>query len=174
MLSIEQIDVLISVSLAKETDPVVFRWLNLMSKVVLKDITKIIPHRNPMIMIDNYSRIDNNNALSKKVFQNGDYGCKDGVVIDSILIECFAQTVAAHFGYQSLMNQVEKPDIGMLVSVDIFNFYHKVMATSEIEISISITDEIGPFKLIKGEILSKSQIIATGNIKGFNPENEDN
>jgi len=145
-----------------------------MSKVVLKDITQIIPHRYPMIMIDSYSRIDNDNALSKKKFQKGNYGCENGFVIDSILIECVAQTVAAHYGYQSLITQDEKPGIGMLVSVDKFNFYHKVTETSEIEISILKTDEIGAFKLIKGEISLKGQTIATGNIKVFNPENEDN
>jgi len=145
-----------------------------MSKIVLKDITQIIPHRYPMIMIDSYSRIDNDNAVSKKTFQKEDYGCENGVVIDSILIECVAQTAAAHYGYQALINQDENPGIGMLVTVDKFNFYHKVMATSEIEISISKTDEIGAIKLIEGKVSLKSRIVATGNIKVFNPENEGN
>lgn len=145
-----------------------------MSNVILKDITQIIPHRDPMIMIDSYSRIDNNNAISKKMFQKGEYGCENSVVIDSILIECVAQTVAAHFGYQALINQDESPSTGMLVSVDKFDFYHQIMAPSEIEISISKTDEIGEFKLIKGKISSGSQIVAIGNIKVFNPKNKDN
>ncbi len=145
-----------------------------MSKIILKDITQIIPHRCPMIMIDSYSRIDNDNALSEKTFREGDYGCENGVVIDSILIECVAQTAAAHYGYQSLITQDENPGIGMLVSVDKFNFYQRVTSTSKIEISITKTDEIGAFKLFKGEVSLNRQTVAAGNIKVFNPENEDN
>ncbi|MDA3915356.1 MAG: hypothetical protein PF690_00080 [Deltaproteobacteria bacterium] len=144
-----------------------------MSTVILKNITQIIPHRCPMLMIDSYSRIDNNNALSEKKFQEGDYGCENGVVIDSILIECVAQTVAAHYGYQSLIKKDKNPGIGMLVSVDTFNFYCQVMETSKIDIFISKTDKIGAFKLFKGEIRLRNQIVATGNIKVFNPEEKD-
>ena len=97
----------------------------------------------------------------------------NAIIIDSILIECVAQTVAAYYGYQSLIRQDENPDIGMLVSVDKFNFYQRVMENSEIEIFISKTDQIGAFKLFKGEIRLKNKIVATGNIKVFNSEKED-
>ncbi len=62
----------------------------------------------------------------------------------------------------------------MLVSVDKFNFYQRVTSTSKIEISITKTDEIGAFKLFKGEVSLNRQTVAAGNIKVFNPENEDN
>ena len=143
-----------------------------MGKVILKNITQIVPHRNPMLMIDCYKRIDNDNALSEKTFREGDYGCENGLVIDSILIECVAQTVAAHYGYKSLMIKKKNSGIGMLVSVDTFKFYHQVLEKSKIDIFITKTDRIGAFKLFKGDIRMKDKIVATGNIKIFHPEKE--
>ena len=144
-----------------------------MGKVILKNITQIVPHRNPMLMIDYYKRIDNDTALSEKTFREGDYGCENGLVIDSILIECVAQTVAAHYGYQSIIKKEKDAGMGMLVSVDTFDFYHPILGKSKIDIFISKTDEIGAFKLFKGEIRMKDKIMAAGNIKIFNPEKED-
>ena len=145
----------------------------MMEKAIFQNITRIIPHRDPMLMIDCYEKIDNDNALSEKTFQKGDYGCENGVVIDSILIECVAQTIAAHYWYQSLIKKEKSSGIGMLVSVDTFNFYHLVLEKSKINIVISKTDRIGAFKLFKGEIRMKDKLVAEGNIKVFNPEKED-
>ena len=144
-----------------------------MGKIILKkNIAQIIPHKNPMVMIDTYQRIDNDHASSEKTFPKNDYGCENGFVIDSILIECVAQTVAAHYGYQSLMKKEKSPDTGMLVSVDKFNFYHQISENSKIDIFISKTDRIGAFKLFKGQIRMKDKIVAAGNIKIFNPKKE--
>jgi len=144
-----------------------------MEKVLLKNISRILPHRHPMIMIDTYKRIDNDTAVSEKIFRETDYGCKNGMVIDSILIECVAQTVAAHYGYQAIIKKEKSPGIGMLVSVDTFNFYHPVSDNSKIDIFISKTDTIGAFKLFRGEIRMEDKVIAAGNIKVFNPEQKD-
>lgn len=144
-----------------------------MSNIILQDITQIVPHRHPILMIDNYKRIDTDNAVAEKKFQEGDYGCEKGVVIDSILIECVAQSIAAHCGYDSFLKKEENPGIGMLVSVDTFDFYHPVKQPSRIDIIISNQYKIGAFKLFSGEIRLKNQIMAKGNIKVFNPEEKD-
>ena len=144
-----------------------------MEKLIIKNITQIVPHRNPMLMIDFYKRIDKDNALSEKTFQKNNYGCENGIVIDSILIECVAQTVAAHYGYQSMIEKKKDSGMGMLVSVDTFYFYYPVLENSKIDIFITQTDKIGAFKLFKGEIRMEDKLIAAGNIKVFNPEKEE-
>jgi predicted hotdog family 3-hydroxylacyl-ACP dehydratase len=142
-----------------------------MTEQKFKNIQQIIPHRDPLIMIDNYRKIDNDTAYSQKVFTPDDYGCSNGYVSDSILVECIAQTVAAHYGYQALVEKNNKPGVGMLVSVDTFVFYKKVEEKAKIEIFISKTDTIGPFKLFKGKISIGEKTIAQGHIKVFNPDN---
>ncbi len=139
---------------------------------MFKDITRIIPHRHPMVMIDGYKRISDDSALSEKKFSAKDYGCSNGTVLNSILIECFAQAVAAHHGYKALQVKNKKPSMGMLVSVDAFNFFHPVPDDASILISIEKTDQIGPFNIMKGEINIKGKLMASGQIKIYNPENE--
>lgn len=134
-----------------------------------KNIEQILPHRHPMLMIDSYRKIDNDTASSGIHLKPGNYGCENGYVLESMLIESVAQTVAAHFGYKSLEKEENDPDIGMLTSVDTFIFYEKVKDTSKIDILILKTDEIGAFKLITGEIRVNGKLMAKGNIKVFNP-----
>jgi predicted hotdog family 3-hydroxylacyl-ACP dehydratase len=137
-----------------------------------KKITRITPHRPPMVMIDGYKRINDDSALSGKTFCANDYGCCDGTVLDSILIECLAQTVAAHHGYKTLQGKNQKPTMGMLVSVDAFHFFHPVPEDASISLFIEKTDQIGPYKIMKGEIDIKGKLVASGQIKIYNPENE--
>ena len=139
---------------------------------MFKEITRIIPHRHPMVMIDGYKRISDDAAQSEKKFSAKDYGCSNGKVIASILIECLAQTVAAHHGYKILQKKDPEPTMGMLVSVDTFDFFHPVPGDASIIISIEKTDQIGPFNIMKGEIDIKGKLMARGQIKIFNPENE--
>mgnify|MGYP003960753347 CR=1 FL=1 len=141
----------------------------IMIKPIHKNIEQILPHRPPMLMIDGYTRIDSDNASSEMHFEPSNYGCENGYVLDSMLIECVAQTVAAHFGYKSLGKDEGYPELGMLTSVDTFVFNDMVKDTSKIDIRISKTDEIGAFKLIYGEISVQGKLVAKGRIKVFNP-----
>lgn len=140
-----------------------------MTKIIYKNIEQILPHRHPMLMIDSYKKIDNNTASSIIQIRPDNYGCENGYVLESMLIESVAQTVAAHFGYKSLMKGENDPDTGMLTSVDTFIFYEKVKDTSKIDIRIFKTDEIGAFKLISGDIRVNEKLVAKGRIKIFNP-----
>lgn len=140
-----------------------------MAKPIYKNIEQIIPHRYPMLMIDSYKKIDSDTASSEIYFKPGNYGCENGYVLESMLIESVAQTVAAHYGYKLLEKEENEPDIGMLTSVDKFIFYEKVKDTSKIDICIVKTDEIGAFKLITGEICVNGKLVAKGCIKVFNP-----
>jgi 3-hydroxyacyl-[acyl-carrier-protein] dehydratase len=138
---------------------------------MFKEIYRIVPHRYPMIMIDGYKRVSEDSALAEKSFSARDYGCSNGTVLDGVLIECIAQTVAAHHGYKLLQEENGRPVNGMLVSVDTFEFFHSVPDNATISISIEIIDRIGAFILIKGEIKLKETLVAMGQIKVFNSKN---
>lgn len=132
-----------------------------------EQIHRLIPHRDPMVMIDKYLRIDNYRALTQKTFTPDSYGCTGGEVMASVLIECVAQSVAAHHGDMAL-DKTHPPARGMLVSVDDFKFFLQVPDTATISIAVNKTNEIGPFHLIQGEISFSGKIAARGNIKIFN------
>ena len=125
-----------------------------------------------MILIDSYTRISETKAVAEKQFSPGDFGCTNGFVLEPILIECMAQTVAAHHGFKALKTKETRPSKGMLVSVDSFEFFHPVPHTTAISIAISKTDEIGPFHLISGEIKTQDTLLAKGTIKIFNQQTD--
>ena len=135
---------------------------------MFSDITKIIPHRPPMVMIDQYTRISETKGRATKHFSKQDYGCHDENVLQGILIECMAQTVAAHHGYSKSDNKNNTPAMGMLVTIDRFDFFHPVPEDESITITVNETDKIGPFHLIQGEIFCGEKIMAQGRIKIFN------
>ena len=134
-----------------------------------KDIEQIVPHRSPMVMIDSYTRIDQDTARSEKQFSPDSYGVSEGFVLESILIESLAQTVAAHSGYQSMGDVADEPGMGMLTSVDLFEVYEKVRDSALIEVRLEKTDEVGPFKIITGEVRVENRLMAKGRIKVYEP-----
>jgi predicted hotdog family 3-hydroxylacyl-ACP dehydratase len=132
------------------------------------DISGIIPHRPPMVMIDQFTKKSETAGIGEKKFSQGNYGCENGFVLQTILIECVAQTVAAQHGYDQLSKDNPEPALGMLVTIDHFEFFHPVPENTSITIQVNKTDEIGQFHLIRGEILSGEKQMARGRIKIFN------
>ncbi|MCA1794195.1 MAG: hypothetical protein LC660_10075 [Desulfobacteraceae bacterium] len=142
---------------------------------MFEDIEKLIPHRSPMAMIDRYQWLTEDSGMAEKQFSDQDYGCADKVVSQVILIECMAQTVAAHQGYKHLYKNGTEHSMGMLVAIDEFEFIHSVPDNAMITINIEKFDEIGSFHLIKGEILFQNKQVAKGRIKIFEmPPPQDN
>lgn len=132
------------------------------------DISGIIPHRPPMLMIDRFTKESETVGIGEKRFSQGHYGCENGFVLQSILIECVAQTVAAQHGYDQLSKNDPEPALGMLVAIDQFEFFHPVPENASITIQVNKTDEIGQFHLLSGEILFGEKLMALGRIKIFN------
>lgn len=140
-----------------------------MTETFYTDIKKIIPHREPMMIIDRYKRIDADSAVATACFCPEAYGCRNGWVSEMMLIEAAAQTAAAHIGYQTVQDGDKKAGIGMLATVDDFTWHGRLKDTCEVEILIFKTDEIGPFKLVRAQIQIGGKTVAEGRIKLFNP-----
>ncbi len=131
------------------------------------EIYKILPHREPMIMIDQFTKDSEITGTAVKQFSGDDYGCENGMVLPGILIECVAQTIAAHHGLTHLDEENKNPAIGMLVTIDHFEFCHSVPQDAKVTIKVEKTDEIGAFHIIKGEVFHNSELAAHGQVKIF-------
>lgn len=133
------------------------------------DINRLIPHRPPMVMLDGFTPDSDTAGTAEKTFSRDDYGCEDGIVIQGMLIECVAQAVAAHRGYFQLGNGDAEAAMGMLVTIDHFDFFHPVPEDAAITIKVSKTDERGPFHLIRGDIFCRGKMMVSGRLKVFYP-----
>lgn len=119
-------------------------------------------------MIDEFIRESDTTGTAVKQFSGDDYGCENGMVLQGILIECIAQTIAAHQGRTNLEKKESGPAMGMLVTIDHFEFLRPVPQDAKVIIKVEKIDEIGPFHLVKGAVFHKDELVASGQIKIFN------
>ena len=134
----------------------------------MHDVEPLIPHKKPMIMIDGYCKIDDKRAFSEKTFSADDYAVGRGFVMESILIECLAQTVAAHSGYNAVVEKKNRPGQGLLVAVDLFEFYERVAPPATVTVHIEQRDQFGSFTMYSGTVRQMEKTVARGDIKVFN------
>jgi predicted hotdog family 3-hydroxylacyl-ACP dehydratase len=62
-----------------------------------------MPHRPPMLMIDVLTHHTDDACTCTKTFRDGDPLVENGGVSALVMIELFAQTAAAHFGYAGFL-----------------------------------------------------------------------
>ena len=129
-------------------------------------IAEILPHRPPMVMIDSISEWDGESARGVKVFREDDYASSDAGLAEVILIECLAQTVAAMSGLNARQSG-HPPGMGMLVGVDHFEIHAPPVPQVETQLLIKVENRLGPFLLVHGKALQKSEVIAEGNLKFY-------
>ena len=125
---------------------------------------QIIPHRPPILMLRSLHQIDGTGAVAKQLFQAGDYAVEGERVVESALIECLAQAVAAISGFAA-MNQGRRPAQGMLVGVEDFEVFAPAKTGHELEIMVKITRSLGPFSLAEGSISQDGATVARGCLK---------
>ncbi len=131
-------------------------------------IDNLIPHRNPMIFIDDLISYDKDNALAEKIFCEDDYPVSNGIVAESALIECVAQTVAAKQG-REVLELGKKPENGLLVGVDEFEIHKPAVTGSRITINAKLSMCFGQFRIIDGTVSQNGEVIAEGGLKFYLP-----
>lgn len=129
-------------------------------------IEGLIPHRAPMRWIDALTECTATTATAEACFAGGDYAVSEGKVLESALVECVAQTVAAAMGHRAQAGggTGSKGQHGMLVAVSNFKILRQPVAGERLKIEIRENRRLGPMLLIAGTISSGGQMIATGEL----------
>jgi 3-hydroxyacyl-[acyl-carrier-protein] dehydratase len=130
------------------------------------NIEQLLPHRKPMVMIDELVSFDQDSAVATKCFDDDSYGVDDGVVAEPLLIEALAQTVAAFHGKHRRLQGME-PTMGMLVGVNDFEFILPAKSKYKLEISVRIDKVLGQFRIASGAIHQQGNLIAKGEMKFY-------
>lgn len=129
-------------------------------------IESLIPHRAPMRWIDALIECTATTAVAGACFAEGDYAVSDGRVLESALVECMAQTVAAAMGQraQSGGGKGGAGQQGMLVAASNFKILRPAAAGEALRIEVRENKRLGPMLLIAGSISSGGEMIATGEL----------
>lgn len=86
-------------------------------------ITKLIPHRDPMIMIDALVYHDEKSSISELLIMENNIFLKNSKFLESGILEHMAQTAAIHIGYKSGSSGI-KPRHGYIAAIHSAEFYY--------------------------------------------------
>jgi predicted hotdog family 3-hydroxylacyl-ACP dehydratase len=104
-------------------------------------------------------------ARATASFSNEHFAVADGAVIETALVECMAQTVAAALGHRSRASgKAGAANNGMLAAVSNFKILSHPSLDKELTIEVRELKRLGPMLLIAGTISCDGQTIAAGEL----------
>ena len=130
------------------------------------DVLDLIPHRPPFVMIDHIIEITDDAIIAEKTFHHNDYGTRHHFVLEGILIETAAQTVAARQGYDNLDCEGE-PGRGMLVSIGKLDYFSRAKTGTALRILAKNKTQVGNFSIVTITISQENATVASGTIQLF-------
>jgi predicted hotdog family 3-hydroxylacyl-ACP dehydratase len=130
-------------------------------------IEKLVPHRAPMRFIDALVECTENTAVATACFRADSFAVKNGLVLETALVECVAQTVAAALGQRATNSGESDSGVaakGMLVSVSNFKIQSRPPVEKMLRIEIRELKRLGLMLRVTGEISCDGQPIAAGEL----------
>jgi len=128
-------------------------------------IETLIPHRAPMRFIEALTDCTDTTARATARFTADHFAVTDATVLESALVECVAQTVAAALGQRArATGKTGAANNGMLAAVSNFNIHRSPPLDQILTIEVRELKRLGPMLLIAGTISCADQEIATGEL----------
>jgi predicted hotdog family 3-hydroxylacyl-ACP dehydratase len=128
-------------------------------------IESLIPHRAPMRFIDVLADCTDTTATATASFSADHFAVAGGTVLETALVECAAQTVAAALGWRARASGKSGPPAhGMLVAVTHFQIQSRPAAGQLLQIDISELKRFGLLLMISAVISCEGRKIASGEL----------
>jgi predicted hotdog family 3-hydroxylacyl-ACP dehydratase len=125
----------------------------------------LVPHRPPMQWVNTLIDCTDTAATATACLQEGDFAVADGLVMETALAECVAQTVAAAIGQRAKTSgKTGWPGAGMLTGVSNFRVQSRPPAGKTLQIEIRELKRLGPMLMIAGVVSCEGQVIASGEL----------
>ena len=132
----------------------------------MSHVETLIPHRAPMRWISRLGTCTETTASATACFSADDFAVADGSVLETALVECVAQTVAAAAGHR-IQGQEQAGNLiakGMLVAVSGFKIQSRPPAGKSLQIEVRELKRFGLLTLVCGVVSSEGQTIASGEL----------
>lgn len=128
-------------------------------------IEELIPHRAPMRWVESLVECTDTAATAETRFVPEHFAVESGGVIESALVECTAQTVAAALGHRMRASgKSGASNNGMLAAVSGFKIFSRPPLNETLTIEVREVKRLGPMLMIAGKISSGSTLIASGDL----------
>ncbi len=111
-------------------------------------IKKLIPHREPMVMVDALIYYSTLKAISELNIADTNIFVEDGYFSETGLIEHMAQTAAVHTGYKFYLEQLPVKE-GFIGSVKSLNIVNLPKINDRITTEVHVTYEVANMTIVK-------------------------
>lgn len=130
------------------------------------DMDKLIPHREPMIMIDSLLSYDEQRTVTGFTIKSNNIFLEEGRFSAYGMVENIAQTAAAGSGYYYFINKLQVPMgfIGAITKLQILN-YASVGDNLTTEVSIIATLE--QISIVKATCMLNDKVLVRCEMKMF-------
>jgi predicted hotdog family 3-hydroxylacyl-ACP dehydratase len=128
-------------------------------------IIKLIPQRNPFVLVDKIYEHSENEILSGfTIPQNHILVDSRGNLSEAGLIEHFAQSIALHQGYDFYLKNETAP-VGYIGSIKNIEIFSLPKSGAEIRTRIKILQQIMGVTMVEGEVFFNEKLIAKGEMR---------
>ncbi len=125
----------------------------------------LLPHRAPMLWLEALTECTPTTARATVCFTADHFAVASGGVIETALVECVAQTIAAAQGQRSKASSKSGvPSVGMLAAVANFKIHTPPPLGKALTIEINELKRFGPMILVSGVVSHQGQTIAAGEL----------
>ena len=134
--------------------------------LVGEELYKLIPQRNPIVMVDTFFWADEESAETGLHVQSDNIFCEGGLLREPGMIEHVAQSAAAFAGYASF-TKGESPKLGLIGEVKKFKIIRLPKVGEFLRTRLRVLGEAVGVTLISAETKSGEEVLATSQMKIF-------
>lgn len=128
------------------------------------DILTLIPQRRPFVMIDRLLSFDEIESSTDFVIKEDNIFCKDGLFLETGIMENIAQTCAARIGYININNN-ESVKIGVIGSIKDLIITKLPKVGTTLVTKVKVLSEVFAITLVEAEVYDNNELIAKCEMK---------
>ena len=128
------------------------------------DILTLIPQRRPFVMIDRLLSFDEIESSTDFVIKEDNIFCKDGLFLETGIMENIAQTCAARIGYININNN-ESVKIGVIGSIKDLIITKLPKVGTTLVTKVKVLSEVFAITLVEAEVYDNDELIAKCEMK---------
>ena len=134
-----------------------------------EDIKRLIPQREPFMMVDEFEQKDDNSAVTSLTVARGNYFVAyDGTMAETGLIEHFAQSCSALAGAKRADTQSDgQPPVGMIAEVKHFGCQRRPCIGDRLDTTVTFGFTFGQMTLAHGVTAIGDDTVGEVDIKIF-------
>lgn len=129
------------------------------------EITRLIPQREPILMVDHLERVEGDSAETLFLIQDDNFFLEGKRLAEVGIIEHIAQSASALFGYKALLAGKAEPEMRYIGEVKKFRCYRCPIVGEVLSTVVTVEMEVEGVVLVRGEVRIGNELIAETQLK---------